>query len=153
MATKKKKKISVRLPNKLGKMLTKALDDLEWVEKNPKYKVNMMEFARKRAHSGVCEVCLGGSQLIGNLPKGEFVIRPAEHLSPSTARKLFALDALRKGFVGNAIAEIQSSDPSMPVAADDHVLDMEDVASYHDNPELWKAQMRLLAVKLEQANI
>jgi len=155
MAT-KKKKISVRLPNKLGKMLTKALDDLEWVEKNPKFKVNMKTFARRLNKSGVCEVCLGGTQLIDGLPNDPINLCDGDSVfsvvSKSLARKMFALDNLRQGLVGEAIAELENPDPKETVFGDGHELDC-DVADYHNNPELWKAQMRLLAVKLEQANI
>jgi len=156
MATKKKKKISVRLPNKLGKMLTKALDDLEWVEKNPKYKVNMGAFAKRKSAKGICEVCLGGTQLIDGLPSDPISLIDGDSVlnvvSDSLARKMFALDNLRQGRVGEALAELENPDPKEIVYGNDHALDR-DVEDYHTNPRLWKAQMRLLAVELEQANI
>jgi hypothetical protein len=148
---KRAKKISVRLPNKLHAMLTKALDDVEKIEKNGKFKINMNKWAYRGA-AGVCEVCLAGSQLVGRLPRGKFEIdlfdTGAELITESTRKKLYALNGLRVGSVSCALDDIGiGSDVEGP-----HKLDRE-VRNYGENPGIWKAQMRLLAAELEEANL
>jgi hypothetical protein len=145
---KRTKKISVRLPNKLNKMLTKALDDVEKIEtgKIKGYSINMSTFGSRPKANMSCEVCLGGTQLIGLFPKGQFEITLYADCSPATRKKLQALDALRTGCVSDALSYIGKS-PSLGEHMD------RIVRWYADNPKLWKAQMRLLAAELEEANL
>ncbi len=144
---KSKKKISVRLPNKLHAMLTKALDDVERLEKSKKYKINMGVAMQRRNTGEVCEVCLGGSQLVGKLPSGRFTWWFDERvISSAVCKKLMALDCLRTGDVTPALNYLDRDAAPGP-GIDRHVVD------YHEQPKIWKAQMRLLAAELEEANL
>jgi len=131
-------------------MLTKALDDVERIEKSKLYKINMDIAAQRHRSGDKCEVCLGGSQLIGKLPRGAFELWfDDDRLSDNLSNKLCALDCLRTGDVGKAYSVVKYGSGVGWVS---HSLDRE-VVDYHLNPELWKAQMRVLAVELKQANL
>jgi hypothetical protein len=144
-----KKKISVKLPNKLHLMLTKALDDVEKIEagKIKGFDINMGTYGSRCKPKAVCEVCLGGSQLIGKLPKGKFDIDLYGDCSMATCKKLRALDSLRVGSVSDALRCLGKA-----LGHFSNHLDRK-TYQYEDNPKIWKAQMRLLAAELEEANL
>jgi hypothetical protein len=146
---KRMKKISVKLPNKLHAMLTKALDDLEKIEsgKIKGFDINMDTFAHRLDRPGsVCEVCLGGTQLISKLPKGHLELNLHYDCTDATRRKIRALDCLRTGDVSSALGSIGK----LP---DDGAYLDRTTRWYHDAPKVWKAEMRLLATELEEANL
>lgn len=117
----------MKLPDKSSKLLLLALRDLELIERDPNYKVNMTIF-HSLAYSAdtKCSVCLAGSVMAKTL-KCPKVLSFNPELYPSHIRdKLYLLEGMRSGiFKQLGFNEID--------------FDIRD-ASYDDR-QLWKQHM------------
>ena len=92
-----------RLPDKPSELIRLALADLEKVERDPRYKINMGSWHNviESPSTGrpVCAVCLAGAVMAGALEESVHrSVRPWEY-DRDTEHKLYALDMFRTGNV------------------------------------------------------
>jgi hypothetical protein len=119
---------------KLHEILRIALDDLKVVEKDPRYKIDMAQWHSPDADE-TCVVCLAGATLAVSLqvnPDTDFF---DPHISDHEAGdRLLALDSLRRGEVGNALAHLRGKkvrwDEQVP-----HCLNRS--GKSYENPAWW----------------
>ena len=141
---KKIKQAERTLPDKPSQLLRRALRDLETVEKSPHYRIQMDNWHRP-AYGGVCEVCLAGSVIANSLEwdRKERVIpnmSDPEPLDEFLTKKIYAIDSFRCGDIREALQRLGGDY--------DRWADIE-VHDYHDNPDLFKRDMRNIARLLE----
>ncbi len=105
------------LPKKPSELLTLALADLEKVEKDKRYRVNMSNWQTVRDKSSrdktkVCEVCLGGAVLAKtlNFPFGEYFEYSESY---RFHKQLHALDHMRNGNVASALSVLGHGDATV----------------------------------------
>ena len=101
------KKERFKETNKLSVLLSLALDDLELVEKDSNYKINMNTWHTK-PEGKKCEVCLAGSVLAKtlNIPRVEFDWLEDWTGATEIMYKLRALDYIRRGDLIPALLEL-----------------------------------------------
>ena len=106
----------IALPDKLSELIELAIHDLQAVEKDRRYVVNMCYWHMPM--DGVCEVCLAGAVMAGTLGVSplSLVDDPCAEFTESVSRKLLALEAVRKGMVIDALSFLRKPG-RMPVAA------------------------------------
>lgn len=147
---------SSALPDTLSGLLEVALRDLEAVEADPNYRVNMQVWHQFSESTLCCEVCLAGAVMAKSLglpPDGRtgdmglWETEERKHLL-SLERKLNALDSLRKGQVWTAYYMMLGAD--VPVGL--HHLTRE-IPTYSANPDAFKAAMRQLLADLKGAGL
>lgn len=138
------------LPNLPSALLNLALDDLELVEKNPAYTIDMMAWHRPNAKT--CSVCLAGSVIavsLGKKPTSNVMIGD---LSGSDRRKLLALNAMRSGLPCLALRylDIDKTD-----AAREYMTSKTygSITPYIINKAAFKSELRELAAELEKAGL
>jgi hypothetical protein len=141
---------------KLHEILAIAMKDLRAVEKLNRVVVDMSVFWSKN-ETGECGVCFAGAVIhkrakgLDKLEEdwaGDAECSPS-HFKTDVARKLWALDSLRLGCVGDALGAMTNramvlSDP--PKTPDREVVD------YEEDREKWWEQMRQLRKELKANN-
>lgn len=136
------------LPDKPSALLRLALADLRKVEALPEiYTVDMGTY--HESWDGRCNVCLAGAVMAGtlNIPADEDTL-PC-NLGIVFAPKLHALDALRAGEVGGALARLLL-DKAVSYGLPNSV----DIFPYSTaNPEPFHADLNQLATMLEAAGL
>lgn len=145
-------KTKTRLPDKLSELLRVALVDLEKCEDDSRYFINM-DVWHSGAFGGICHVCLAGSvmaQSIG-LDRTEFKY-PGSLGDRSVVGKLRAINFLRMGEVGSALAVLRDCDADRIIGRG-HALDRDNIALYQWQSTQFKADMRQLADDLEAAGL
>lgn len=150
------------LPHKLSELAQVALNDLALAESLPKqYRIDMGNWLVQKT-SGVCVMCAAGAVMSFTL--GE-ALRLGERLDHPTriaqrfgenARALFAIDMLRRGWVGSALAIINSDEPEKTWwecdDQDDHELTRE-MGEYESGPDGWRDEMNQLVSDLREAGL
>lgn len=98
------------LPDKLSDLIEVALNDLELVEKDPRYKIRMDKWHSPQV-DGKCHVCMAGAVMAMTLqqPVGRMMI-PTHFDYLNVGRKLHALDLARAGYFANALRELEHGD-------------------------------------------
>lgn len=98
------------LPNKLSELLIVALEDLEQIENDPNYDIDMGEWYKPkvRNNSGrdVCTVCHAGAVMVNSLnlkPSFRMNLHPDDFTSTIT-NKLMAINAIRIGRMTQALS-------------------------------------------------
>lgn len=136
------------LPDKLSDLIEVALRDLESVENDQNYTVDMHLW--QSPNYGTCHVCLAGSVLAKTLkvPKGRG-ISPAELYTRNTplARKLFALNAVRTAHVPGALNWLGKRSPFVERELSRTFI------SYNDDPARWKDWVRYVVTKLREHDL
>lgn len=121
-------------PEKPSELILMALEDLEAVEKNPAYQVNMGEWHIKFGENSPCKVCFAGSVMASRLEVSlDSEVDPSDFPSP-WAEMLRALNCLRVGSpkLASEIWKLCSG------VSDRHVTD-------YGSPEAFKDDMLQLA--------
>lgn len=144
----------MRLPDKLHELLHLALHDLEMVQKDPSYTINMGDWHNYSSRVKTCYVCLAGCVMANSLEVPYAVTIEPANLGGSeeddhNAKCLYALDRLRLGRVGEAIAASKGIIYTEPTK---HPLDF-DAIDYHCATSLWFKQMKELEQELEERNL
>ena len=132
------------LPDKLSDLLEIALDDLELVEADPHYAVNMNQWHNISSVNGICHVCLAGAVMAGTLRAD-----PGQHTMPidyprDVRRKLLTLDAFAMGDI-----HMGFRDSSIPPDPDFPDID---IPEYSVDPEGFKQTLRDLIPELRAKN-
>src|SRR5690242_14702523 len=119
--------MKTKLPEKLSELILVALADLEAVERDPDYLVEMCSWHEP---NGKCKVCFAGSVMARSLnaPLRKFV-RPGSY-DLHTESRLLALDRVRQGWVCCALKNIHESMPA-GITCDNGYFEAID---YHDDP-------------------
>lgn len=127
------------LPSKPSKLIKLALKDLELVEKDPNYKVDMDQWHMPNRITQHCQVCLAGSIMAKTLktPLSMSVI-PSD-MGIYNNNKLRALDCFRGGFISAGMEEMRFS--LHPLDSDIKV----EVTPYELNPINFKKDMLKIA--------
>jgi hypothetical protein len=112
----KKKRISVRLSNKLSGMLRAAVADMESIKADPRYRLNMWNWHMPFAKGKKCEVCMAGAVLAlrGKAPIDEHINVGAldDSVTPLTQQKMLAINWMRSGAFYAAFREINDTEPT-----------------------------------------
>lgn len=132
------------LPDKPSELILVALQDLEKVEKDPLFNVNMSEWVFYNSYTHRCHVCLAGAVMMKTLEaRGYKLPRDAASISPSNfgfkeyQSKLLALDSFRLGDVGEGLEEMGLFAPQLNYCYT--------MPSYNNNPEKFKRRMRAMS--------
>lgn len=126
------------LPKIPSQLIRVALRDLELIEQDDKYEIEMA--VCHVPHQGKCNVCLAGAVMAKTLNSN-----PNEHLSPydfEETSELRALYLFRIGNIFEAFGEIGLSQPTK-------MQELIDITPYHESPETFKDDMRDLIRYLE----
>src|SRR5687767_4349571 len=124
-----------RLPDKPSDLILLALHDLEAVEKDERYRVNMYAW---HDPNGRCSVCLAGAVMAGTLGASPNVHRAPFMFDDDTRWKLRSLDALRAGSISEALRYWVVDRP--------HTLPpYDEPTDYEHDPEGFKNDMAMLA--------
>lgn len=138
--------MSTKLPNKLSDLIDLALGDLEAVEQDKRYKVDMNNWHRP---NGECKVCFAGSVIAHSLgARRTREIKP-ESFEAHTKVRLYALDYIRKGIVCCALNDIGARPDDLP-CCDESTFD---ATAYETDPEAFKTEMALTAEALRQLGL
>lgn len=132
------------LPQKPSKLIRRALQDLEAVERSPKYSVHMGFYHSPRAIDDACAVCFAGAVIARAGNKTNRWLDP-DQFPPATRAKLYALDQFRRGHVAEGIFKLLAYPEDVPI---DARADMH-VPEYDANPAGFKSALREMATRLE----
>ena len=127
-----------------SRVIEMALEDLEAVEDNPKYQINML-FWHDPMDEGECAVCFAGGVMAMRLglPSDKAY---CEQFDAATECRLLALNDFRCG-------EIYLGLELMGVAAAVSLPSFQCVTRYHDSPTQFKSDMRSLAEMLKKKGL
>jgi hypothetical protein len=136
--------IPATLPDKPSDLIRQGLADLEKVEKDPRYIVDMGAWHDPRPHSevGACAVSFAGAVI------ARLVNDPSQRLMPQDftvdiGRKLASLDYFGLGQVRAGLVEFGADRDAAGKLAPVY-----DVPNYNDNPGGFKVAMREIAAHL-----
>ena len=135
------------LPNKPSDLIIVALADLEKVEANPNY-VIQMDTWHMPSDDGRCVVCLAGSVIASTLNHDRFKTGHPGDFSGAIPDKLDALNDFRSGY-------LQIGLDSMGIYPDDYtgISETVHVASYADNPAEFKKDMLRIVKILQESGL
>lgn len=122
-----------------------ALEDLEVVEKNPAYRVDMDVW--HYAKEGRCSVCFAGAVMANRLGVPSTRSRVCQDFTDATSDRLLALDSFRRGQIEGGLRTIDGSYRR-------HHFQHAFVTAYdRDDPTQFKADMRKIVETLRQAGL
>jgi hypothetical protein len=133
-----------QLPDKLSDLIEVALADLEKVEKDPIYKVDMHKWHDPMPDAEgqpVCLVCLAGAVMAKTLEAPEFLDSHPGRFDEKTALKLSALNFIRRGWVSSAMEDLDIKYGGQSEYK---------VTPYVLNPEKFKQDLRTIAEDLRK---
>jgi hypothetical protein len=140
-------KRKIKLPDKPSALIRLAIKDLEAVEKNPAYRIDMG--AWHEPYDGKCSVCLAGAVIAQTckIKNDRYIYPNRDVFGKSTTNKLMALDDFREGSVYGGLTGCG--------VAEERALKFKDwnVVSYIDHPKEFKSQMRRMATNLKRAGL
>lgn len=122
------------------------LADLEAIERNPRYVVNMHTWVDASKTSG-CQVCLGGAMLVRTLGSHEeiFDIMHDQSLGESSLSEAAnAANHLRSGDLGGFLAHLTGTNSLFL-----HYLWPRQWVDYAENPEVFKQNLAWIAEQFE----
>lgn len=130
---------------KPSELIRVALADLEAVEKDPVYIVDMRIWHGnyKGVSGDYCAVCLGGAVMAKSLGADPYNNLVPDDFEEEIAFRLAALDSFRQGLINKALWYM-SVEPAADVSP--HMT----VVPYEDNPARFKADMQAMATHLEE---
>jgi hypothetical protein len=136
------------LPTKLSELAEISLQELEAVERDPRYHVWMGVFAATGMREDKCSVCMAGAVLCNRLGYQGGNVWDTDDLdscveSVTLYRKLLAIDALRIGNIDGA-QDLMLAGVQRPYESGRHWTDSQNnaIVDYHDNPKIFKRQFR-----------
>lgn len=129
---------------KPSELILVALADLEKVEKDPNYKVDMLTYHAMKDTR--CSVCFAGAAMAVSLDCciDENLI-PSDFINPVRGN-LAALNMFRRGSVPTALFQ-------MGISSSRGLEFVRPITDYHTKPERFKKEIRELAQDLASANL
>jgi hypothetical protein len=140
----------VSLPDKPSKLIQLALSDLDWVETDPRYAVDMASWHMPLPanYPPKCLVCLAGAVMAHSLGAPPYApLNPECYREGGICEKLMALDALRRGSLAVGLGFMQLRPPP------EGVPNRYPVRAYEADPEGFKFDMRTVARILEEGGL
>jgi hypothetical protein len=134
------------LPDKLSDLIELALKDLELVEKDPRYRVDMSQW-----HYGaekVCVVCLAGAVIAKTLGAPRNKTYTPGKCSSDNRVKLRALDMVRCGYLNDAVRYVHGGVPQAS-----RIPHFVHVTGYDEDPTRFKIAMRSWAKYFKEMNL
>lgn len=126
--------------------IEQAVQDLEAVEADSRYVVDMGDWHRYFPEYETCSVCLAGAVMAKSLnAAADKDYSPTTLFDPSTSNRLRGLDKFRAGLIDEGL-RLFGRGLSIPMSDVVHM-------SYGSNPALFKQQMRELAARLRAAGL
>lgn len=143
------------LPDKPSALLTLALDDLEVIEKDPRYEVVMSRWHEPDPLGrGKCSVCLAGAVIARSLGGDHLRYLQPDMFSPDDHHKLRALDGFRAGSYRAALHMLNVGAVATEEAAEElHRAGLGCYYNYRDSPTGFKERMRMVAAKLGERGL
>lgn len=139
--------MSVRLPDKPSELIRLALADLEKVEADPAFEIDMDVWFIRRRLRPVCAVCQAGAVMAMTLNAERTREHYPRQWDQDTALKLLALNDFRAGWVHDGLETMHIDPPdSLP-------NEFRDFPAYATDPAAYKAVMREMADQLEGAGL
>lgn len=133
-----------RLPDKLSKLILLALADLEMVEKNPLYRIEMTKW--HQSNGDLCKVCFAGAVMARSLKCSPQESFNETDFDIDTTIKLQALNEIRVGHIGIALNMLNIPNHSLrDVFVASIYSDFELQIMSHDNLKEWKLHMQDIA--------
>ncbi len=132
------------LPSKPSELINLALNDLEAVEVDSRYRVNMNNWHLPIEE--ICEVCLAGSVIAKSFNRPSVISVFPQHIGKDRS-KLYAINEFRGGNIYLGLSHLGL----------DRYIDKfkyhVDVSYYEDSPSQFKADMRDMARQFEKAGL
>lgn len=124
-----------------------ALADLEKVEQDERFKINMNVWHSPVIESGKCMVCFAGAVMAMSLkiPNEQWVLK-IKSIGSENARQMVAINYFRLGMIHPALNHFGAE--HVPVQFPPYP-----VTPYQDNPQQFKTDMRHIANLLEKAGL
>ena len=151
---------NIKLPDKASELILVALLDLERVEMDPAYEVDMDMW--HNPDEGLCSVCLAGAVIATHGRASKSAVVWPWNYPGETEDKLHALDYFRGGHLAKGLSALTAGFASTASPMSLRVFDFSPEAkkqlnalmmgwlSYGDSPEAFKTQMRELAAILRE---
>lgn len=161
----KAKPKKVILPKVMSKLIDIAIDDLEKVEKDKCYVVNMSDWHSPEigqfGDDGHCSVCFAGSVMAMSLGVCMIKTRAPEHDElRGNAQQLLAINDLREGDIDDAASRLRITKRDKEKFAEKFGEDRDydgllkrSVVAYEHDPKKFKLQMRKLADDLRKVGL
>lgn len=136
--------IDLKLPERASELIRVALQDLERVENDANYRVDMDQWHHPTG--GLCSVCLAGAIMTRVLaPDDDIYGRVCGMFDANSAMRLMALDYLRTGCIRVALDMLcEHSERFEPRRI---------IVPYDANPQAFREDMLKLADDLERAGL
>jgi hypothetical protein len=135
------------LPSVPSQLIELALEDLEKVEKDDRYVVDMHVWHHSSPDDEWrCHVCLAGAVMAKSLDFAPYECGddPEDIMSPNLSQKLEALDCFRRGNVDQGLKYM---------GIDTLVCDYKPVTPYGIEPTLFKTRMREIVGLLKEKDL
>lgn len=133
------------LPDKLSELIDVALADLEKVEADPLYEVDMGEWHQPRGPK--CSVCFAGSVMAKTCDVDPMENQDPYGFSPRNIVKFLALNEARSGYVRTALHQLGHGYDVLGG------LPTYSVVEYRIDPEMFKSGMRLISQQLKEKGL
>lgn len=145
-----------KLPNTAHELIRAALADLEKVEADPNYEINMRTWVDYRRPNGKCAVCLAGAVMAKTLDcrvdEDTGTANP-KNFDWAIERKLLALNEFRTGCVLDGLSLFYDCSPTVFDYLSRN-LKMRLIPEYDwSGPQYFKDEMRRLANDLQEAGL
>lgn len=147
--------VQMDLPDTLSGLILVALDDLERVEKDPRYVVEMREWHKPTQHG--CQVCLAGAVMTRSLhPDQSYPDFTFDEFDEKTRDKFSAINMVREGMFASALCFIGAATnlaEARLLLSKAGLSNDVPVAEYSVTPKLFKDQLRVNADALEKVGL
>lgn len=140
------------LPDLPSELLEVALRDLEAVEQDDRYVVEMWDLHKPR--DGKCYVCLAGATLgkSYNLGFSEDVL--ISELPERLSNKILCIDAFRRGNITSGVEYLSKPRfANVDIAKKIKKAAIDKYIPYHLSPSTFKAYIRSLIIELKKYNL
>jgi hypothetical protein len=135
-------KTEIKLPEKMSDLIDIAINDLEAVEQDPKYEIDMGRWHAPEHSAYKCSVCFAGSVMAKTFNSDRGTLLSPDNFTKWNASRLKALDEIRQYDFVDAFDKMYPFE-EIPEFMD--IFDDWGREYYDDNPEEFKNDMRKAA--------
>lgn len=133
---------NMELPNKASELLRLAINDLELIEKDERYSIDMNTWHIYNNEDNKCAVCLAGSIIAKTLNYNILKLFNFSNFSENIHEKLEALNEFKNGNIIWGLARLNLDYSFMKGELTEPSVDL---TKYSENPSLFKQQILDLA--------
>jgi len=138
-------KLNKELSDIPSELLTQALEDLKLCEQNPKVKINMRYWFKRK--DNICNVCLAGAVMYNNIDLNRLYLYLWPDDFGKSKNKLRSLYWFGVGYIGKGL-EILNKYPKY-----DKISDLVEIKSYHEDKEQFYKDMYRLVNDLKEIGL